>query len=70
MKRTVKDDYEGIDGIHREYFIGLYENAHKAIKKILELTNAVGAGRRSHNLLRRLAKDVRYRYATDNRERY
>jgi hypothetical protein len=60
MKRTSKDDPEGINSIHRDYFIGLYENAHKAVRRILELAVAVGAGRRPHNLIRRLAKDDRY----------
>jgi hypothetical protein len=60
MKRTQKDEREGINNIHRDYFIGLYENGHKVVKRILELTNAIGAGRQTHNLLRRLAKDDRY----------
>jgi hypothetical protein len=60
MKRTSKDDRESINIVYRDYFIGLYENAHEAVRRILELATAIGAGRRPHNLIRRLAKDDRY----------
>lgn len=60
MRRNQNDEKKEIEPPYREYIFELYSLAHKTIDRIIEFTNALGAGRRTHNLVRRLGSEDRF----------